>query len=280
MKIVLVSVGNFQEYMLDNIKNLHLHNNKDITVITEKEFFKYFSEYNIELIDKNTLDDLNFNTNSRLDKSFRNGFWHLCSLRLFYLYTYLIKYNIENCVHIENDVLIYYDLNNVLFDSDKLCACFDCEYRVIPSVIYIPNPSKLKYILDRYDNKLNDMANLAKHDDDIIEKLPIFNDTNDMLSKNFNKYNIIFDAAAIGQYLGGVDQRNCSGDTRGFINETCLIKYNKYEFYWEKINNLYYPFIRINDKSFKIFNLHIHCKQLQNFLSSNPIECKYIKMKN
>ena len=39
MKIILVSVGTFQEYILDNIANLYLFNNKDITVITEKEYF-------------------------------------------------------------------------------------------------------------------------------------------------------------------------------------------------------------------------------------------------
>ena len=39
MKIILVSIGNFQEYILDNIKNLLLFNNNNITVITNKEFF-------------------------------------------------------------------------------------------------------------------------------------------------------------------------------------------------------------------------------------------------
>jgi hypothetical protein len=39
MKVVLVCIGNFQEYILDNITNLYLHNNTDITGITEKEYF-------------------------------------------------------------------------------------------------------------------------------------------------------------------------------------------------------------------------------------------------
>ena len=29
-----------------------------------------------------------------------------------------------------------------------------------------------------------------------------------MITKNFKHYNAIFDAAAIGQYLGGIDPRN------------------------------------------------------------------------
>lgn len=278
MKIILISINIFQEYILDNIKNLYLHNNRDITVITEKKYFEYFKEYDIELIDKNDLDDLNFNNSSLLDKTSRDGFWHLCSLRFFYLYSYLIKYNIKDCIHIENDVLIYHELNNTLFKSEKICCCFDCNWRVIPSIIYIPCHSKLKYILDNYDNKTNDMENFGKHNEDIIERLPIFNDENNILSKNFNQYNMIFDAAAIGQYLGGVDEKNINGDTRGFINETCLIKYNNYKFYWFKSDNLYYPFIEINNKLIKVFNLHIHCKKLKNFLSDCPNETKYITM--
>jgi hypothetical protein len=277
MKIILVCIGNFQEYILDNIQNLYLHNNTDITVITEKEYFDKFEEYEIELVDRTTLDDLSFNELSLLDKDFRNGFTHFCSLRFFYLYSYLNKNNIDDCIHIENDVLIYYDLNNTLFSSEKLCACFDCESRVIPSVIYIPKPSTLKYILDHYDNRLNDMQNFGRHAN-VIEKLPIFNDTSHTLSQHFNKYNIIFDAAALGQYLGGVDERNIPGNTEGFINETSLIKFNIYNFYWKKINNLYYPFIEINGESIRIFNLHIHCKKLYTFVSSNPIENDYIKI--
>ena len=277
MIIIFVCIGNFQEYILDNIKNLYLHDNKNIHVITEKDFFKNFNIFpEIKLIDKDDLDDFNFNNKSNLDKNFRNGFWHLCSLRLFYLYSYIEKHNIYNCIHIENDVLLYYNLDNILFNSDKLCVPFDCEWRVIPSVIYIPSPNNLKYILDNYDSDKNDMDNLAKHSENIIERLPIFNDINNVLSKNFNSYNIIFDAAAIGQYLGGVDERNIGGDTRGFVNETCLIKYNNYSFYWKKINNLYYPFININNELIQIFNLHIHSKKLNLFLSDNPIEKKFI----
>jgi hypothetical protein len=41
MKIIFVCVGNFQEYILDNIKNLKLFKNNDIVVITESKFFHY-----------------------------------------------------------------------------------------------------------------------------------------------------------------------------------------------------------------------------------------------
>jgi len=279
MKIILVSIGNFQEYILDNIKNLKLFNNNDITVITEKKFFYYLEDLDVELVDAKELEDFSFNHNSQLDKTFRNGFWHLCSLRFFLLYSYIKNNNLTNCIHLENDVLTYINFTNFI-THDKVYATFDCDSRVIPGILYIPNAESFKPIIDNYNFQLNDMQNLAKFNEDIIEPFPIFpiiNDEINKLTKNYLQFNSIFDAAAIGQYLGGVDKRNQDGDTRGFINETCLIKYNEYIFFWIKKNNLFIPHIVVNNTLFRINNLHIHSKELNKFMADNPIEDKYIK---
>ena len=144
MKIILVCIGNFQEYILDNIRNLLLFDNKDIIIITNKEFFNNFIGLNVTLVDCSKLDDLNFNVNSKINRDFRNGFWHLCSLRLFYLFSFISKYNITNVIHIENDVICYENLSNLenkLFynSQNKILATFDCFNRVIPGFIFIPN---------------------------------------------------------------------------------------------------------------------------------------------
>jgi hypothetical protein len=76
----------------------------------------------------------------------------------------------------------------------------------------------------------------------------------------------IFDAAAIGQYVGGVDPRNCPGDTRGFVNETCVIKYaDEGTIIWKTDgdDDVKRPFLhRKNQQIIPIFNLHIHSKTL------------------
>jgi hypothetical protein len=278
MKIILVSIGNFQNYIIHNIKNLLLFNNTDITVITEKQFFPLLESFNIELIDTQSCNDLNFNSHSKLDKHFRNGFWHYCSLRFFYIYSYLINHNVSNCIHLENDVMTYINFNEINFDN-QLYATFDHPTRVIPGIIYIPNPESFKHIIDNYNCNINDMENLALSPH--LQSLPIYPIIDNIINKynqNFTKFNCIFDAAAIGQYLGGIDPRNQSGDTRGFINETCVIKYNNHIFYWIKINDLYCPHLYINNKMIRIINLHIHSKNLQNFMADNPNETKFIKI--
>jgi hypothetical protein len=288
MKVILVSVGNFQDYLITNIQNLVSHGNNDITVITEKKFFnkiennKNFITSNIELIDSIDLDDLCYRQCSNLDRNFRNGFWYLCSLRLFYVYSYIKKYNVTNCIHIENDVLTYENFDNLKdkFIHNKLYATFDCHNRVIVGLIYIPSAEAFKPVIENYDSNLNDMENLSKFDETVIIPLPIIDNCTvyNKLSKYYNEFDCIFDAAAIGQYLGGIDKQNDSNDTRGFINETCLVKYNNYEFIWKNENGLYNPYLKTGDKFIKIINLHIHCKELFKFMSNYPLENKYINI--
>lgn len=281
MKIILVCLQNFQDYILDNVKNLFLFNNFEVTIITNKCFFDKFKNLNINLIDCDDLDDFKYNTQSNIDKQFRNGFWHLCSLRLFYLYSYIKKFNLENVIHIENDVHVYDNLENHKnkFTENKVYATYDCDNRVIPGIIFIPNYQSFEPIINNYNFNLNDMQNLALFDENTILPLPIFTNifSNHKITKLYNNFSCIFDAAAMGQYLGGVDPRNQSGDTRGFINETCLIKYNNYKFFWI-INELglYQPFICVNGNYIQIINLHIHSKNLNRFMADNPKETKFI----
>ena len=314
-EVVLISAGNFQDYMIYNIKNLILFGNNNIT---EEIYFEQLKDYPVNLINCKELDDLNYNMNSRLDRQFRNGFWHLCSLRLFYLYSYMNKFNKTNIIHLENDVMVYENLDLLNFIKNNVYVTYDAPNRVIPGFIFVPNKEIFKPIIDDYNFNLNDMENLCKHN---LEPLPIIiserkcvvrpvskvsffcdirkvhieeseflSDTlerSEGVSSNLNKYNqnfgnfnCIFDAAAMGQYLGGVDKRNQDGDTRGFVNETCIVKYNNFEFFWIKKDNLYRPHIYINLKYIPIINLHVHSKELNKFMGNNPLENKLIKFQD
>lgn len=285
MQLVLTCINNFQEYILTNIKQLiRLGHNTSIYVITNREFFEKFSEYleNIRLIAiEELVDSYNYNENTQLDNQFRGGFWALTSARFFYLYEFMRSRDIDNVVHLENDVLIYYNINvldNVV-DKTKIYLPFDTFTRNIASIMFIPNHAVFKTVLDKYDFAKNDMENFSiiQSQTGLIENFPIF--INDPLgspeyqfvTRGYDKFHMIFDAAAMGQYLGGVDPRNISGDTTGFVNETCIIKYNQYQFIWNEIDDMKCPFIVVKDTSnndcvYPIFNLHIHSKNLENFI--------------
>jgi hypothetical protein len=151
---------------------------------------------------------------------------------------------------------------------------FDTFTRNIASIIYIPDHNIFKNILDNYDKDNNDMYNFSSimKNTNLINTFPIFieneleNNEYQFVTKNFNKFKFIFDAAAIGQYLGGVDKRNNPNNTVGFINETCIIKYNLYNILFLDNENSKKPFISIKNKLIPIFNLHIHSKDLDKFV--------------
>jgi hypothetical protein len=333
-EIVLTSICNFQDYIIDNIINIYnLHTLNGIipfkiTIITEQEYFDVINEkimqniktslehMSLNLVNCNVLDDLNFSKLSKMDKTFRNGFWHLCKLRLIYLYSYMKMNNLKDIIHIENDVMIYQNLRELHKHfknndglSEKLLLPFDCQNRAIISIMFIPEASVLHKILDKnITNGLNDMEIIPKLYNqgspykEMIGILPIapliyltyydkISNGNrignklkheihffikNYLSLSSYENTIIFDAAAIGQYIGGVDPRNIAGDTRGFINETCIVDYSKCQFIWRKNNNIYQPFLIYEKQYYPIANLHIHCKKLSYFMCHNPIEQKLI----
>jgi hypothetical protein len=279
MNIVLVCANNFQEYILLNIKHLIKLGHKNIYVITNAAFFERFSEYksDINLVELESLQDTyEFDKNTTLDKEFRNGFWKLASSRFFYTYAFMKQYSIEDVIHIENDVLLYYNCDELVgkVDKDFMYLPFDTFQRNIASIVYIPSHELLKEILDEYDPSINDMYNFSN----IMEKtqkvknFPIFINNGSegeeykFVTNNFDTFKYIFDAAAIGQFLGGVDPLNMKNSV-GFINETCIIKYDKYQIKWKNVDGINKPFIVIDSNEYPIFNLHVHCKDLNKFIN-------------
>jgi hypothetical protein len=272
MNIVLVSLDVFQPYILINIGHLIKTQHKQIFVITNNCFFDKFDKYvnDITLINADLLhDSYNFKNNSSLNKTFRNGFWLNTSNRFFAIYSFMNTYQIDRVIHIENDVLLYYNCDKLepYFD-DKIYIPFDNFIRNICSIMYIPSCTILKQVLDNYDVNMCDMNNFITimKKTNLIDTLPIgVTDISspelEFVTKNYNKFNFIFDAAAIGQYVGGIDPLNSNVKSIGYINESCVIKYNQFNIQWKFEEGIHKPFL--ND--IPIFNLHIHSKELENF---------------
>lgn len=304
MNVVLVSIGNFQPYILDNIRNLLRLKHKTIYVITNEEFKEQFAEFSptvftgnksdpspVKLVYVEGLTDVfHFYERSRLDKSFRDGFWVLTSLRLFYLYAFMEKYKINDVVHLENDVVIYYNCDELLksVEKNKVYVTFNSFSTNVLGIIYIPNSETLKPILMNWDlNRLdmNIFACCKNMFPQLIQEIPIFKEQPEfngdpekrMVCNNYERFNKIFDGNAMGQYLGGIDPRNTEGgqSTVGFVNKECCIKYDKYRFIWkyaplvegsEDGEVMKKPFVCVKEEEIPIFNLHIHSKDVSKFV--------------
>lgn len=244
---------------------------------------------------KPSTDHYLFRQKTTLDKHFRNGFWLNASERFLVLHDFMEQYNLENVFHLENDTLLYANLEELLpvflKNYPHIGAVFDNDERCIPCFVYFAAASdaaKLSACFTRHATSgANDMVVLGcfkKESPSFIETLPIImpdyiemiglkspsghtTKTPALYANHINEFNSIFDAAALGQFLGGIDPRN--GQSKpGFINESCLFNPSLLSFSWEKDpQNRTIPYAIFDGKKYKINTLHIHSKKLELFTS-------------
>ena len=281
MRIVLVVLSNFQNYVLHNILHMKMHGNHDIVVLSDRKFIDRFPEY----VETYAMEDLLENYDKMVtayQNDFRNGFWHWTSFRFYAILAYMKKHKITQIVHLENDVMLFENVNNIRFHRlDKLLLTMDNAYRCVPGLMYIPNADVLEQCLFQFNHKQNDMQNWGKiynmKDQPWIETLPIapkdtMQQVSGTLTDQYDHYQCVFDAAAMGQYLGGIDPRNSENpNTKGFINTHCDFKYHHYDFTWLYEGQNKVPYIKIPTnkgevKIIKIMNLHVHSKNLTQFI--------------
>ena len=278
-QLILIHIGpELPLFINDCIKQVKLFTDVSIHVLVNK--------CNIPLLPGDViavpLEDIpvqpehqSFINNTKLELAFRNGFWRYTTERFYYLYDYSIHKNLKDIFHIETDNMIYSDFTKYLnqFQTKLMWATFDSERRCIPGFVYFKNTwilqQLVKFILTQSGN---DMETLSRFKDLYLEDvgyLPIIYKYQDSIPEKYSnevcKFNCLFDAACVGQYIGGVDPNNVDGrDTVGFINETCVFKCDRANVEWVTLNNLKVPYLN----GLPLTNLHIHCKDLQKWASN------------
>ena len=311
--LILVHIGKtLPDYFIDCVYQVLLWSNIKIYIVLSDELIKnvkyYLSILNksstqVEIVPSSKLtlsQDCNDYISSvkkyNLD-SFRDSFWISTTCRFFYINACMEHFKLESAFHIENDVMIYTDLSKIKFENlNDLCVVMvkDSPNRVIPSIMFFPtkdsSSSLCKHIRDTMVSSpqfMNDMDILARYQ--YLVEFP---------SDPASASKVIYDGAAIGQFLGGPDPRNLPGSDQiinhlnnplinKFINETTTFKMTDYEIATKYESGLKFYTIKpkkeqkeLNKmlscsprKLTKIQNLHIHSKQLYQF--SSVFDIKY-----
>ena len=306
--IVFVHSGRLPSYISDCIfQTIFMNTDKkynqsiSIHVIIEEAEFEDFENsikvidwdlYNLKPVIKITsIESLRVSKQLRaLEKSvpytminFRGGFW-LHTISRFIILEKFMKVNCLPLVfHIENDVMVYNSFNNIYnrhsskADSGKIWVVKDSPKRVVPSIMFFPSITSITLLVSHIYRCLsmgfsNDMDLLGSYQD--VYELPTIPN---------KKIKMVFDGAAIGQYLGGIDPRNIGKNfsdgldvylgTRGFKNETAEISPSLYEhntkMVYTGINNARVPILLDKTDTYLVANLHVHSKNLASFSSAN-----------
>ncbi|MEX0849084.1 MAG: hypothetical protein WD055_02550 [Candidatus Dependentiae bacterium] len=304
--IVFAHLGNtLPHYLADATHQARLFNTEArIFVIAENEAIRKISDVRFyddkiifvacESLEKSFMHEL-FEQQNRLDNGFRQGFWRKTTERFFLVHELMNQYQLEDVFHLEYDNMLYVDLNELLpvfHTYSNIAATFDNDGRCIAGFIYFAHELAIEKLVDfvahQAKNTMNDMQIIAKYRQTFGKKeiahLPIimreYLDVCELKSTKghtaqspedyahfFSEFNSIFDAAALGQYLGGIDPRNGLSKS-GFINESCLFDPSFLSFTWnidQKGRRV--PFARFGKTECRINNLHIHSKKLHLFVS-------------
>ncbi len=297
--IVFIHIGSeLPLYLNDSIRNARLFNpDCPIYLIANGSALENLSaplkEQNLHLISceslEKTAEHLQYKDNIPGGPN-ADGFWVWTSERFLYLDDFIRQYELSHVFHLENDVMLYADLQELFPTFQKyyrgIGATFDHDSRCIPGFFYYDNPQVSHALATCFASEAhhghNDMGMIPicrkKACPSDIQFLPIIPDTyathyplvarfgyrsqNPGLYWNhFEDFQSIFDAATIGQYL-------CSDPENRFVNESCLFDPSLFGYEWildDKGRKV--PFMLFQGEKYRINNLHIHCKQLHRFAS-------------
>jgi hypothetical protein len=298
MNNVFCFIGNLPSYALDTVHQLRLFTQGPIYFIVSDIsiplVYQLKNAYNITIIPYNEVEDTGFTS---LIQTYFSKFCivntlkgrerlFICAFERFYLLSNLIKkYALEHTFFIELDNLIYDDPTKWLsmFQRKEMAFMFDNVDRYASGVCYVKQYNTLDLFLDLCTNYimtskdfLNEMSVLSimrqKYPDQ-LQMLPILWKTNQYpldVHEHFGEYGqSLFDAAAIGIYLGGMDPHHTNGViVKGLKTRWGLIDYTSYTYEWKvDEQGRKIPYIWSGTEWLKINNLHIHSKDLKSCLS-------------
>jgi hypothetical protein len=225
-----------------------------------------------------------FLSNHREYEEISSGYWLFTLERFFALERVrdYIKSDIP-IIHLESDVAIYLSESILNSISSKLKRTslprFSSDYGV-GSCVYFPDSEHIKDFIELINTELhaekaieNDMQLLGcLLNKELVDELPSGRMTNSEIQINLGEYHLIFDGAALGQYLLGQDPLH-TGNRRisGYRNPSFPTVLS--DEVWEIVENDNKEFLsyRAGEQKKLVVALHVHAKVPLTKISSADI---------
>ncbi len=210
-------------------------------------------------------------------------FWQLTTERFFFLDDLMRHMTLSSVLHIESDVLIYRPLVNlistrrgqasILYPLDRTRGIGSVMYfedecdtgKLCAYALQNPHANDMDLLGDFYlEHRASGVASLPTIPQEICEKEGL--DIERYARPKEEGWGI-FDAAAIGQFLGGIDPIHDRGPTIEFQNENTDLLVKSLDLTWSIESGRKSPQIQL-PSSYPVNNLHLHSKRTGPFLST------------
>lgn len=307
---IFVHIGEtkFPEYINTSFKQVKKWNpNSELYLICSKTHESKIDKSLVNFVDIKTVEKSDkhkhFNSESKLNSKFRDGFWKFTSQRLFMLEDFCKKNSINEFFHLENDNMIYFNTEEVIEQLRKIVNGIGAPRlnndEITFGLLYCNNLevlNKLNEFIVANNSSNNYNANEMKLGSRFFKEnptttyylpsIPLIKDISQeeikFYSNNLNEFKGIFDPAQYGQWLGGIDPDNGNSKVLSYSNPNTFIQPNLFEYkIIKESNNLSRYHIYYKDKNIDlpIYLLHVHSKKLDNFVyqgGSNDDVCLII----
>ena len=297
MFVALSFIGTLPSYIVESVHQIRCFFNGDVYLIVDDIHSPYLTnltKYNIHIIpyvmviNSQFIDVVNKNIHKFCiieNLKGREQLFIRSFERFFLLQNLMLNKNIEDCLFLELDNLIYDDPHNWIteFSKHELCYMYDHDDRCSSGLMYVKKASSLNeflgfilHFISTSNDFLTEMTALYRYYDfnkENIQILPTYwnNDSIPSMAKmNYGLYGqSIFDALAIGCCLLGLDPYHTDGKIEtGRRAEWCAIDYTKDIFEWKMDDKgRRIPYMYDGTNWLRVNNLHIHSKDLKSGLS-------------
>ena len=283
----------FLEY---TFKQIRLFNPKTVIYfITDKALIdnSLFEKYEITSLDKDLFYSDKIKQFEGLYNYPPNHFWTITATRLIYIENFLKEYKLTDVYHFENDILLYYNLEDY---HEKFQSLY--EYmaitpggpdRNITGFMFIKNWESLSDMTQYFINTIrkhsmksfkrtykikmiHEMGLMKIYEIErgleYLSYLPIL--PFGKQASNYDIFNSIFDPASWGQFVGGTRKDRPGYKTNLHYIGQLLIANPDYTVIWKRdVEGRNIPYFKYRDNEVKINNLHIHSKNLHKYMSND-----------
>ncbi|MCX7178092.1 MAG: hypothetical protein NTX56_04715 [Proteobacteria bacterium] len=242
-----------------------------------RQFGSFFSFVPIESFPASSVSN-QFRAQSALNRDFRSGFWYFATERFMVLADFIRHRGAHDVVHLENDVALYFD------PTDKIAAFRTFadfavpldRGRAIAGLVWIANSHAsdrlTQHLLTQLNiNDMESVGNFCVENPDIAKPLPTI-PLNYAIEKGLDParycqgidlFGGLFDAAAIGQYIGGVHWLNTPHDSRFFVNESSDLDLRDFDISWSVNQGVRFPVIAQGGIRSPVLSVHAHSKDMR-----------------
>ena len=307
MKLIFCHIGSpLPPHLLENlVRTAKIFPNIPIHLIKSHEY-EITREYQqiprLEIFEYDSTDSHRaLFEQSTLDTKFRRGFWRATLERLIAISEHVISHLEGPFLHVESDVLLMksFPFKDLQLIKNPTWGFYN-EFRDVASLLYIPSSDSAQWLLHKINKELvlnpnhTDMTILkaiSNSNRDLVRYFPMGlpfiqnsysksseSEREDIFSRTIN-INGLFDSAAIGMWLTGLDPRNNYGLVKyfdmSFINNgDSLVDPSKLKLHFE---NEFESYFDSQGVKLQIHCLHIHSKNTAIFKQGDIRKMKFMR---